>query len=97
VHRVEHFGGDVRGAGRVQKAVAGDAAWCIAVHAKRVFVVEERQFSMRRRRALFAIDARIAWVSRSLPALPLARMSFFMRAFYLAAASLAVAPGSLRL
>jgi hypothetical protein len=81
VHGVEHFGGDVCGAGGVQEAVAGDAAWAIAVHSNRVFVLEERQFSMGRGRALCAMDARMAWISRSSPALPLARISVFMRAF----------------
>jgi len=35
----------------VQEAVAGDAVW--AVHSNRVFVSEERQFSMLPHRALF--------------------------------------------
>jgi hypothetical protein len=59
MHGVEHFAGDVRGAGGVQETIAGDAAWAVAVHSNRVFVVlEERQFIMLRERTLCATDAR---------------------------------------
>jgi len=48
----------------------------MVVHANRVFVLEEQQFNMRREGALFAMTARMASISRGLPALPLARMRF---------------------